>query len=322
MDNLIGLAPYDPYSQPTHRRAQSTSSSVSTSPYLSPSHPQSNTSHTVSARVPIPRPPSQIRRPHNHFTSTSTTPPSSSSASASLPSPFPFSPPGVGMSNTTSFTTPPSSGSLAAMNQATITNPHELTYPSVPPPSLSSSFGEPQTLAAGVVDLNHHQLNGLNGLNGINEVDDIPLPPPVPIPRAHPRAEMDYSLSPTDGTFSRGSSTGVSPRRSFHIPRRGSFERAAGRVASSMFFGESPGSSAWMIDDEFRSPSRSRSRVGSISSVERGARIAETGRLIPRNRLDNAEGHGADMGLSQGVNEGMLNGRINGARMNGHHRHA
>lgn len=148
MDNLIGLASPDPYSQPTHRRASSTSF-PSTSFLISPS-PQ----HTHSSRptpVPIPRPPSQIHRPANAISEAST-PLSHSPSSVSSSSPFPLSPsttspmPASYASATTTLTTPPSSTSLTsnlpAAYPGAVTN---LSYPSVPPPSLSSSFGSPST---------------------------------------------------------------------------------------------------------------------------------------------------------------------------------
>ena len=149
MDNLIGLASTDPYSQPTHRRASSSTSSPSTSILISPS-PQ----HTHSSRptpVPIPRPPSQIHRPANGISEAST-PLSHSPSSVSSSSPFPLSPPTTSpmpasyASATTTLTTPPSSASLTSNPPVpypgAVTN---LSYPSVPPPSLSSSFGSPST---------------------------------------------------------------------------------------------------------------------------------------------------------------------------------
>ncbi|KAL1741723.1 hypothetical protein HDZ31DRAFT_44828 [Schizophyllum fasciatum] len=141
VDNLIGLASSDPYSQPTHRRKSSLSLSSAPSP---------GTTHQPSARtVPIPRPPSQIHRPTN-VPSESSTPLSYSPSSPE--SPYAFSPlhtnPASFMSNTTTMTSPPSftvphnwGGGGGGAGTATASS--SLTYPSVPPPSLSSSFGSP-----------------------------------------------------------------------------------------------------------------------------------------------------------------------------------
>ena len=101
--------------------------------------------------VPIPRPPSQIHRPANGISEAST-PLSHSPSSVSSSSPFPLSPPTASpmpasyTSATTTLTTPPSSASLTSNPPVpypgAVTN---LSYPSVPPPSLSSSFGSPST---------------------------------------------------------------------------------------------------------------------------------------------------------------------------------
>ncbi|KAG1741571.1 uncharacterized protein EDB91DRAFT_1237184 [Suillus paluster] len=136
VDNLVGLSSADPYSQPTHRRSMSNLSSPNTSV------PQ--TSHAIHG-VPIPRPSSSIRRPSNNM-SESNTPLSHSPSSTE--SPFPFSPivgtnPASFVSNGTHMTTPPSSASLTSNPPSTFTIPHMLSYPSVPPPSLSSSYGSP-----------------------------------------------------------------------------------------------------------------------------------------------------------------------------------
>ncbi|GBE89077.1 hypothetical protein BKA93DRAFT_917435 [Sparassis latifolia] len=222
VDNLIGLSSMDPYSQPTHRRSGSSASSPSTSVLVLPS-PQI-TRHV--SGVPIPRPSSQVPRPGNNFSSESTTP-FSHSPSSSSSSPFPISPlPASYLSMTTNVTTPPSSASL--------TNPavpfpgsvgRGLSYPSVPPPSLSSSFGSPST--------SYHTV--------------------YPISFARPSQERDTTPSPVDSFSSR--------RNSFH--RRGSFERRIAETGS------------------LRSASRGQSH-SRRASVERGARVAETGSLIPR----------------------------------------
>ncbi|KAG1900397.1 uncharacterized protein F5891DRAFT_1173158 [Suillus fuscotomentosus] len=206
VDNLVGLSSADPYSQPTHRRSVSNLSSPSTS--------ATQPSQAIHG-VPIPRPSSSIRRPTNNV-SESNTPLSHSPSSTE--SPFPFSPivgtnPTSYVSNGTPMTTPPSSASLTSNPPSTFTIPHMLSYPSVPPPSLSSSYGSP------VVSYIPHR---------------------------------DHSLSPVVPLSRRGSNA------------RGNIERR-------------------FVDPVGVSNNRSRSRHGSI---ERGARVAETGQLIPRSRRE------------------------------------
>lgn len=143
VDNLIGLSTMDPYSQPIHLRTYSQSSSPSTSMMLLP---PAQPPREPPAGVPIPRPPSQIRRPVNNIPSETTTPLSRSPSSAD--SPFPLSPvtstnPASFLTNETSITTPPSSASLTSNPPAPYPASHTLSYPSVPPPSLSSSYGSP-----------------------------------------------------------------------------------------------------------------------------------------------------------------------------------
>ncbi|KAI1797981.1 hypothetical protein LXA43DRAFT_978158 [Ganoderma leucocontextum] len=147
VDSLIGLPQPEPFSQPMHRRS-STGSSPSSSIHI-PSNPSHPIRHA--AAVPIPRPPSQIRRPTNIISSESTTPLSHSPSSTST-SPFPFSPlttspfPTSYTSAVTTLTTPPSIGSVAVSPPTfTAGGARMLSYPSVPPPSLSSSFGSPST---------------------------------------------------------------------------------------------------------------------------------------------------------------------------------
>ena len=283
VDNLIGLVPSaaDPYSQPLHLRADSHSSSVSSSPSLLPVNSHSVQPHNASARVPIPRPPSQIRRPHPNMNappSASTTPPSS--ASASLSSPSPFSPTnGTGISATTTFTTPPSSESPRVVAFGTTVNPHELTYPSVPPPSLSSSFGEP--------------ISPLDMPRVQTATTAQPIPLPRPIPRRYPRnsEDFDLSISPSDifgygrGGLSSSPRSPLSPRASFHLARRASYERVSGGQSSA---------DASPMDGFSRNHSR-------MASLERGARVAETGRLVPRNRAGSTAG-------SAGPSEPKTNG--------------
>jgi hypothetical protein len=141
VDNLIGLSSLDPYSQPTHRRSYSSSSasSPSTSVLALPTHVP-----RPGHGVPIPRQSSQIHRPLSF--SERTTPPSHSPSSSE--SPFPFSPitsahPASLVSNNTDATTPPSSASFNSHAALYATPARGLSYPSVPPPSLSSSFGSP-----------------------------------------------------------------------------------------------------------------------------------------------------------------------------------
>ncbi|KAA1478148.1 hypothetical protein DENSPDRAFT_861789 [Dentipellis sp. KUC8613] len=215
VDNLIGLSSsLEHYPQPTHRR--SASSSIP-SPVVSPSiglplpTQGQMTRPGPSPSVPIPRPPSQIHRPFSNL-SESNTPIShspSSSESPFLSSPMTSTNPASLISNQTQMTTPPSSASLALASLQTVPGHPQLSYPSVPPPSLSSSFGSP----------NIHR---------------------------------DASTSPMEPHASRWN--GV---------RRGSFDRRP-------------------IPD-VRNGSRSHSRR---ESVERGARIAETGQLYPRSRTN------------------------------------
>lgn len=207
----------DPYSQPTHRRSWSnTSFSPSASMHVaSPVASRFTNGVPIPAtdRVPIPRPSSTVHRPNN-LTSESNTPLSHSASSSD--SPFPFSPvtstnPASVMSNNTNLTSPPSSASLNSNPPAPYpaSAQHTLSYPSVPPPSLSSSFGSPSV--------------------------------------AYPIPHRDLPIEP-------------SGRRGSH--RRGNFERGSYRSYN-------------------HNQSQSHSRR---ESVERGARVAETGTLIPRSR--------------------------------------
>ncbi|KAF7338745.1 hypothetical protein MSAN_02196900 [Mycena sanguinolenta] len=154
VDHLIGLASSDPYSQPTHQRPQSTYSSTASSPTNSVLHaPISRPTNGVpiprpaaqANGVPIPRPPTQLRRANNNISEGNT--PLSHSPSSSSDSPFPFSP----------VTSPNPTGSYVSVSSIVTSPPTSynpggvafgapsrgLSYPSVPPPSLSSSFGSP-----------------------------------------------------------------------------------------------------------------------------------------------------------------------------------
>ncbi|GJE93722.1 hypothetical protein PsYK624_098830 [Phanerochaete sordida] len=241
VDDLIGLAPSagDPLSQPLHRRP-----SISSSPNYTP---QSPITHT--ARVPIPRPPSQIHRPSN--ISPSITPPSSSSASLSS---LPIFSPAAGQSNATSATSP---GSFTDGPATLVPRVMELTYPSVPPPSVASSFGEPPSIGSPVRSPT---------LDTITE--------PVAIPRGPQQRQRDSSASPGD-PFSMVSPRrpSLSPRASMQLARRPSADRVPWTGDGSGF--------------GFGSPVSTRSRM---ASLERGARIAETGTLVPRPRRESLVG--------------------------------
>ena len=139
MDNLIGLSAHDPYFQPTHRR--STSASPSTSVAL----PIGAHAVRTSPSVAIPRPPSQIHRPPTNVVSESTTPLSHSPSSASD---SPYLSPSLSTqpaSFATAATTPPSSSAPRLISTAALAPQQPLSYPSVPPPSLSSSYAGPDS---------------------------------------------------------------------------------------------------------------------------------------------------------------------------------
>ncbi|KAI0701991.1 hypothetical protein BC835DRAFT_1322182 [Cytidiella melzeri] len=262
VDNLIGLASsaQDPWSQPLHRRP-----SVPNSPSLAPQGHRNGNAVVRSARVDIPRPPSQIHRPSHTTTAEtlSSTPPSSSSAS--LSSQYPFSPPEVSTSNLTNMTTPASSESLDA-NGGPLPRALELTYPSVPPPSLSSSFGD--VLAAGSPVISPRVQTTVV---------------PVPIPRGVPRRERDFDVSPVD-TYGLHNAWGpsLSPRTSLQLQRQSSYERTS------------------------TSPARNRSRM---ASIERGARVAETGSLLMKSRTGSISGGAVGgNGNGNGNASGVLDG--------------
>lgn len=201
VDNLIGLASPDPYSQPTHKRTSSSYSITSSSPSTSIMHLSTHVPRPTSHGVPIPRPPSQIHRPNNLGIDGTQSPSSSES-------PFPFSPvtnPTSLTSPNTNITSPPTSLSFNSTAVAYGALSRGLSYPSVPPPSLSSSFGSPS----------------------------------VPLHMPH----RDTSLSPTEPLSRRNSN-------------------------------------AWRGDWRVINRSGETSRKG---SVERGARVAETGTLVPRS---------------------------------------
>ncbi|KAK0492598.1 hypothetical protein EDD18DRAFT_1183347 [Armillaria luteobubalina] len=187
VDNLVGLHSADPFSQPIHRKpSYSPSNSVLHIP-----------THRTSTQIPIGRP-SSIRRLSEYQSP-------ESPESPYPPSPLMSTNNASVVSNNTNMTSPPTS--LSVNPTPTFATPSRgLTYPSVPPPSLSSSFGSPVVA--------YHR---------------------------------DHSLSPVEPLSRRSSSA-----------RRGSFDWQTG-------------------------PSRSRSH-SRRASVERGARVAETGTLVPRSR--------------------------------------
>ncbi|KAJ7054478.1 hypothetical protein C8F01DRAFT_1163508 [Mycena amicta] len=208
LDHLIGLSSTDPYSQPTHlhQRPQSAFSSTASSPTNSVLHFPSGRPNGVrppappTNGVPIPRPATQTQmraRVHNNNVSEGNTP-LSHSPSSSSDSPFPFSPvtsphPTSYISINSNLTSPPTSYNP---NGVTFATPSRgLSYPSVPPPSLSSSFGSPT--------VSYHM----------------------------PHRERDHSLSPVEPQSRRNSiRRGARVVESGH--RRGSVERG-GRVAET-----------------------------------------------------------------------------------------
>ena len=132
--------------------------------------------------VPIPRPSGSVHRPLNS-TSETTTPLSHSPSSMESPSPFPFSPMlsahahagSSVLSNGTHQTTPPSSSSAQSGGVGAphgVSGVHALTYPSVPPPSLSSSYGSPvvsyfpQREGEGVQETLSRRGSGVRGRGG------------------------------------------------------------------------------------------------------------------------------------------------------------
>lgn len=143
VDSLIGLtsADRDPFAHPTHRRPP----------------PTATTTVAASNGVPIPRPASQVHRPASPPRSLSASPSSPASSPALSPL-YPASSPASSflhrryssstsgatpasfVSVSTNITSPPSSAGEGAAAAFVV---HGLSYPSVPPPSLSSSFGSP-----------------------------------------------------------------------------------------------------------------------------------------------------------------------------------
>jgi len=302
VDNLIGLSSSDPFSQPTHRRSSSASSSgqayfsntsspstsalhIPSSSYLprhalpqSHSHHHSQTSNQPHAHigVPIPRPPSQIHRPKNKISSESNTPLSYSPSSPSAESSplYPFSPiasssssppsytnPTSFVSVSTNLTTPPSSMSFNStalgMGMGYAPASRGLSYPSVPPPSLSSSFGSP-------------------------------IVPLLQIPNG---GGQDASLSPIEPLSRRSSNAGINSNAGGSgTSRRTSLDR---RIVESGSLRTGSGNG-----------SGSGSRRGSLDrGIPIGGRLAETGTLLGRGGRSRGESHSASGQLPETVDE-------------------
>jgi hypothetical protein len=172
MDNLVGLGGVPEPAPPPGRR----SASYSLIPTSPPTYPSSMTrlSSTVAipTGVPIPRPSSRIYRPSQPSLPSPPTPTSASASGSGSQSPSPlvspllhrtadaFASAGTSyVSGGTGLTTPASAGSLHATPPDPFRVPNGnghvlgthgatgggriLSYPSVPPPSLSSSLGSP-----------------------------------------------------------------------------------------------------------------------------------------------------------------------------------
>lgn len=143
VDNLIGISNVEPVSHPRRRRSISSATSISPNVGIIPAH----VPRLVSG-VPIPRPSSQIHRPRMDQVSEASTPLSHSPASSSE-SPFPLSPVRASFASINTQITSPSSSSVNSNPPLVIGTPRTtLTYPTNPPPSLSSSFGSPSAYAS------------------------------------------------------------------------------------------------------------------------------------------------------------------------------
>lgn len=175
-----------------------------------------------------------------------------------------------------------------------------LSYPSVPPPSLSSSFGGGSANGSGSGSGGGTSpsvaWHGPGYMTGTGVSTSSATSTTVGIGRersdSHPfNHQRDMSSSPVEAHTSRWGrgqlhGTGVG---SGVVPRRGSFER---RIPSG---GETHATGGFTGGSLSRPGSRSRRE-----SVERGARIAETGQLVPRSR-GNSMGAGGVNGVSGGV---------------------
>lgn len=146
----------DPLRQPVHRRRRESSSSP-----VAHAHPIPMNARPSPGPLPIPRPPSQIHRPPQPVPVTSTVTTSSNSPGSSLPpSPFPFSPNSAVASPMTNLTTPASVPPLTAIPPQSLPSINQLTYPHVPPPSLSSSLGSPVSMFSPVSGLPSRRNSG------------------------------------------------------------------------------------------------------------------------------------------------------------------
>lgn len=123
MDNLVGLSSAEPFSHSIYRRRTS-----------------------IRSAMPIPNSSATRRDTCNGRTTLSLHSPSSTE-SPSCSSPYTH--PASYVSNSTEVTTPQSNTSL---NELPMRIPHGLTYPSVPPPSVSSSYGSPQLYREGLAE--------------------------------------------------------------------------------------------------------------------------------------------------------------------------
>ena len=143
VDNLIGISNVEPVSHSRRRRSIPNATSVSPTVGIMPAQ----IPRLVSG-VPIPRPSSQIHRPMMDQVWEAHTTLSHSPAS-SAESPFPLSPVPASFASVNTQITSPLSSSLNSNPPLAIGTPRVmLTYPTNPPPSLSSSFGSPSAYAS------------------------------------------------------------------------------------------------------------------------------------------------------------------------------
>lgn len=177
-----------------------------------------------------------------------------------------------------------------------------LSYPSVPPPSLSSSFGGGSANGSGSgggtsPSVAWHGPGYING-TGAGASTSSATSTTVGVGRERSDShtfnhQRDMSSSPVEAHTSRwgrglahGAGVGAG------VGRRGSFERRVPSGGESYGAGFTGGSLS-------RPGSRSRRE-----SVERGARIAETGQLVPRSR-GNSMGAGSGNGAGGLVSVGV-----------------
>jgi len=140
VDNLIGISNVEPASHARRRRSIPSATSVS------PTVGISQMPRLVSG-VPIPRPSSRIHRPTMDQLSEAST--LSHSPASSSESPFPLSPVPASFASVNTQITSPLSSSMNSNPPLAIGTPRMmLTYPTNPPPSLSSSFGSPSAFAS------------------------------------------------------------------------------------------------------------------------------------------------------------------------------